>query len=196
VLALPFVGVAHYGCPQALDTTWNRGFSGGTKPCRGCRSRETSSYTLIPMGGWYGSPYRTHENTGAQPRNERARPEHYRPELNNSRKGEVSRVDNRPSNGWHLFRGPVSAGLSVTDDEIVVNTTAVPTLKGRSGFYLLSISLSISLTPSQGRHIAAHPVDGFPGEGCDVRAGRSKRIRSQSPQVRAQRPQVFTPLQV
>jgi len=62
------------------------------------------SGTLIPMGGWYGSPYRTHETTGAHHRNEPCTVrETDRPELTNSRKGEVSGVDKGPSNGWHLF---------------------------------------------------------------------------------------------
>ena len=51
------------------------------------------SSTLIPMGDWYGSPYRTYETSGAQPRNELVLPESDRPEPTNSRKGEVSGVD-------------------------------------------------------------------------------------------------------
>ncbi len=71
------------------------------------------SGTLIPMGGWYGSPYRTHETTGAHhPQRALYCPESPdRPELTNSPKGEVSGVDKGPSNGWHLFR-PHLSGLS------------------------------------------------------------------------------------
>jgi hypothetical protein len=49
----PVLGVAHCGCPPALDTTWNRRFSGGTK-VPGVLEPVPGSSTLIPMGGWYG----------------------------------------------------------------------------------------------------------------------------------------------
>ena len=48
---------------QALDTTWNRRFSGGTT-VPGVPEPGTGSGTLIPMGGWCGSPHRTKREHG------------------------------------------------------------------------------------------------------------------------------------
>ena len=108
----PVLGVAHCGCPPALDTTWNRRFSGGTK-VPGVLEPVPRRQHLDP-DGWLVRNLRT-EYTRTRARNTAT--SRYGPSTNvrnhatpggreggREGQGEVSGVDKGPSNGWHLWR--------------------------------------------------------------------------------------------